>query len=109
MSVVISQQVLEEVVRTVKYKLPGALPALRTLLMNAPLEVSKDAASEEVVGWAELIDKGDAAILAAAIAAQPDYLITGDKHFLDNPNVGKKSGLTIISPADFLKFLEKEH
>jgi len=103
LEVVISQQVLEEVVRTVKEKLPEALPTLRRLLMSAPPEVSNDPAIEEVTPWARLMNTEDAAILAAAIAAQPDCLITGDKHFLGNPVISEKSGLHIVSPAQFLE------
>lgn len=103
LKVVISQQVLEEVVRTVKEKLPEALPALRRLLMSAPPEVRKNPPLEEVIRWAEVIGAEDAAILAAAVAAQPDYLITGDKHFFDNPSISEKSGLHIVTPAQFLE------
>ena len=105
--VVISQQVLEEVVRTVKEKLPEALPTLRRLLMSAPPEVRKNPSFEEAARWAEVIGAHDAAILAAAVAAQPDCLITGDKHFFDNPIISEKSGLHIVSPAQFLeRFME---
>ena len=37
--VIISQQVLEEVVRTISEKLPVALPTLRKLLGNVSLEI----------------------------------------------------------------------
>lgn len=106
LKVVISQQVLEEVVRTIKEKLPEALPALRRLLVNIPLEVVADQSSEEVAQWAKVIHPDDAGILAAAVAAQPDYLITGDKHFFANPGIVEKSGLNIITPAEFLNRLK---
>ena len=107
LEVVISQQVLEEVVRTVKEKLPEALPTLRRLLLSAPPEVRNDPAIEEVARWAEVVGAEDAAVLAAAITAQPDCLITGDKHFLGNPIISEKSGLHIVSPAQFLEhFIE---
>ncbi|MBW2040351.1 MAG: putative toxin-antitoxin system toxin component, PIN family [Deltaproteobacteria bacterium] len=102
---VISKQVLDEVVRTIKEKLPGALPALRKLLISTPPEVTKDPPLEEVTLWAKVIDAEDAAILAAAVASQPNYLITGDKHFFDNPDISEKSGLNIVTPAEFVKRL----
>ena len=104
--VVISQQVLEEVVRTIKEKLPEALPALRRLMMSIPPEIREDPATEEVARWAEVIHPNDASILAAAVAAQPNYLITGDKHFFENPNTVEKSGLHIVTPAQFLECLK---
>ena len=107
LEVVISQQVLEEVVRAVKKKLLEVLPTLRRLLVSAPPEIRKNPPLEEIARWTEVIEAEDAAILAAAVAAQPDYLITGDKHFLGNPGISKKSGLHIVSPAQFLeRFIE---
>jgi putative PIN family toxin of toxin-antitoxin system len=100
--VVISQQVLEEVVRTIKEKLPEALPSLRKLLVSFPPEVTGDPAPEEVARWAEVVHVEDAGILAAAVKAQPDYLITGDKHLFQSPGISERSGLNIITPAQFL-------
>jgi len=107
-NVVVSQQVLEEVVRTIKEKLPEALPALRRLLVNMPPEVMPDPSPEEIKHWAGKLSTADAAILAAAVAAQPDYFITGDNHFLQNRNIIEKAGLHIVTPAQFLELLEGE-
>jgi len=104
--VVVSQQVLEEVIRTIKEKLPEALPALKTLLINAPPEVGADPSPEAIQHWAKEIHPADAAILAAAIAAKPDYFITGDNHFLENKTIVEESGLNIVTPAQFLKLWE---
>ena len=105
-TVVISQQVLEELVRTIKEKLPAALPALRQLLGNVSLEIVKDPDYEVVAEWAEIIHHEDAAILAAAVAAQPDYLVTGDKHFFEDPAIIEKSGLCIVTPDRFLACID---
>jgi len=105
---VISQQVLGELVRTIKEKLPAALPALRSLLLSVPPEVCKDAVPDDIARWARAINEEDAPILAAAVAAEPDYLVTGDAHFLSSPGIAKKSGLRILTPAQFLQLLEKE-
>ncbi|MBI2303703.1 MAG: putative toxin-antitoxin system toxin component, PIN family [Chloroflexi bacterium] len=104
--VVISQQVLEEVVRTINEKLPGALPTLKRLLVSIIPEIVKDPSPQEVTPWAEIIHPDDAGILTAAVAAQPDYLITGDKHFFENPSIAGKSGLHIVTPAQFLECLK---
>jgi len=101
LTVVISQQVLEEVVRTLKEKLPEALPAFRRLLVSVPPEIVRDPTTEEIDKWAQLIHPDDASILAAAIAAQPDFLVTGDKHFRKRPGIAAKSGLRIVTPAQF--------
>jgi putative PIN family toxin of toxin-antitoxin system len=106
--VVISQQVLEEVVRTIRAKLPGALPALRILLVSIPPEVVADPQPQDAKHWMKDLSLGDAVILAAAIGAQPDYFVTGDKHFAEDQSIARESGLRIVSPADFLKLLERD-
>jgi putative PIN family toxin of toxin-antitoxin system len=105
--VIISQQGLQEIVRTIKEKLPAALPALKYLLLNAPPEVVADPKPEALELWRKKLSIGDAAILAAAIASQPDYFITGDNHFLGNPELAKESGLRIVTPGQFLKLWEQ--
>ncbi len=107
LSVVVSQQVLEEVIRTIKEKLPEALPVLRRLLVNVPPEVAADPPWEEIQRRAKIMPVADAAILAAAVAAQPDYFVTGDRHFIENPDLTKVAGLKIVTPARFLKLLER--
>ncbi len=102
-SVVISQQVLEEVVRTIKEKLPDGLPALRRLLTGVPLEIQTDPSSEQIEKLAGKLQFADAAILAAAINAGVDYFITGDSHFLENQDIARECGLKIITPAEFVK------
>ena len=106
--VVVSQQVLEEVVRTVRAKLPSALPGLRKLLVSIPPEVVADPELKVTERWMKKLPLGDAAILAAAIGAQPDYFITGDKHFTEDPGIAEESGLHIVTPAHFLRLLERD-
>ena len=106
--VIVSQQVMDEVIRTIKEKLPEGLPALRKLLVNAPPEIRKAPTLEEIKRWSGLLDMGDAAILAAAVTAQPDYFVTGDRHFIDNPKIAEKAGLQIVTPAQFIEGLGRE-
>ena len=102
LNVVVSQQVLEEVVRTIKEKLPDALPALRTLLVSVSLEVVADPSPGELKPWVDKLSEADAAIFVAALQAKPDYFITGDNHFLGNSSLAE-TGLNIVNPAQFLK------
>ncbi len=104
---VISQQVLEEVVRNIQVKLPEALAALETLLVNAPPEVAKDPDYSAVEHWTDRLSVGDAAILTAAISSGPDYFVTGDNHFLRKSELIKKTGLTVVTPAQFLELMRE--
>jgi predicted nucleic acid-binding protein len=106
--VVISRQILDEVVGTFKKKLPQALPALNAFLLNSPLEVVSDPDPEEIGRWTGVLNEGDASILAAAVAANPDYFVTGDSHFLASSTLKRKSGLVICPPAQLLETLGLE-
>jgi len=105
---VVSRQVLEEVVRTFKKKLPRALPALREFLLSSPLKVVGDPEPDEVARWAGVMQEEDASILAAAIAAEPDFFVTGDSHFLNNTRLKKRSTLAICSPSGLIDNLSLE-
>jgi putative PIN family toxin of toxin-antitoxin system len=102
---VISQQVLEEVIRTVHKKLPNAASLLKELLTNAPPEIVADPPPRLLQTPAQEFSPGDAAVLAAAISSKPDYFVTGDGDFLRKRAVIEKAGLPILTPAEFLKRL----
>jgi putative PIN family toxin of toxin-antitoxin system len=103
LNVVVSQQVLEELIRNIKVKLPQALPVFQSLLVNAPPMIIKNPSSMEIAEWGKVINFEDAGILASAVSVQADYLLTGDRHFFENPQIARKSGLRIVTPAQFLK------
>ena len=75
-------------------------------MLNSPPKIVKNPTSKEISKWENVINKQYASILAAA-AGNPDYLITGDKHFFENPDIAKKSGLNIVMPVKFLKYFKK--
>ena len=105
--VVISRRVLDEAIRAVSEKLPRALPLLHELLEQCPPEIYAEAGGTETSRWEEYLDQGDAAILAAAVKAEPDAFVTGDRHFLGRPVLAEKAKLRIISPAAFVKELSE--
>lgn len=104
-SIVISQQVLEEVVRIIKEKLPQGLPALRRLMTGVPPEIQADPSSTQIEKLTGKLQPADAAILASAMNAGVDYFITGDSYFLENADIAGECGLRIITPAEFVKVI----
>ncbi len=54
----------------------------------------------DVHGVAE--DDEDDLVLATAVGAKADYLVTGDKHVL---NISEFRGIRIVSPRDFLDLM----
>jgi uncharacterized protein len=103
---VISQQVLEEVARNMKAKLPQTLPAFQDFLLDNPPIIVKNPSLEEVNEWSEVINFEDAGILASAVAVQPDYFVTGDKHFFESTKIAERSGLRIVTPSQLLQVLK---
>jgi putative PIN family toxin of toxin-antitoxin system len=98
----ISQKVLNEIIVVLKEKMSDILPTLQKFLLSHPPEIIKDPTSKNIAKWSGIINKNDAMILESAITCQPDYFITGDKHFFENPLIAHKSGLKIVKPQEFL-------
>jgi len=106
LTMVICQQVLEELVRSIEEKVPRALPSLYLFLSSTPPEILAHPGAKEVTRWAQVIHQQDAPILAAAIAAEVDYLVTGNtRHFIADSEVARKSRLRIVTPAQLVELL----
>jgi putative PIN family toxin of toxin-antitoxin system len=108
LEIVVSQHVLEEVERNLAQKAPEALPAFRELLTLVVAEVAEKPTSEELKRVVTYINLKDAPIVASAIKAKVDYLVTWDrKHFIDDPRVAEKSGLMIFTPDKLMALVKK--
>ncbi len=108
-TLVVSEEVLTEVERDLIARLPRAMPEYRRFLAACPMEKIRAPSNDEVAAAAEIIHPKDAPILAAAMASQADYLVTLDrKHFLNDPEVARRSGLRIGTPGDFLAWLRDQ-
>ena len=93
---VISEELLVELERTLRTK----FRAPPDLIENTLWLLRQDAllASAEPTTSLPLKDKGDVAIVSAAINAAADILVTGDKELTAITNVGN---LRIVSPRQF--------
>ena len=69
---VVSRQVLDEVERNLRLKLPQALPIMVEMLSHIVPEVVDDLPPEASAHWQEHIEAKDAPILEAALSAQVD-------------------------------------
>jgi predicted nucleic acid-binding protein len=103
----ISSQVLAEAEGALRRKAPESLAYLALLLDLARVQVSSNPPLTQVRLWAaEIAYLPDAAILAAAIAAKADYLVTLDRqHFLENEPLKARVPLRIGTPGDCLAWL----
>lgn len=105
LDIVISRMVLDEVIRVFKEKLPRAIPLLTEFLLGAQPEVVPDPEFLEIEQWTKYMPVGDACIFTSAVAAEPDFFITGDNHFLENPCLKDLVAFGILTPAQFVKLL----
>ena len=103
---VVSRQVLDEAERNVRKKLPRALPNFAALLAQLPMEIVPDPVDEECLRWADVIELKDTSILAAAVLAHVDRLVTlNTKDF--TPAVAQASGLFIQTPSELIQDIRR--
>lgn len=103
---VVSRQVLDEVERNVRKKLPRALANFAAVLAQLPLEIVPDPEDDACLQWAAIIEMKDTPILAAALLAGVDRLVTmNTKDF--TPAVAQATGLVIQTPGDFMQNIRR--
>lgn len=97
-----SNQALVEAERNIRKKLPKALPNFVEQMTHLQLEVVSDPDNEVSAQWEHIIEAKDAPILAAAILANVERLITlNTKDF--TAEVAQQTSLIIQTPAQFMQ------
>ncbi|MCA0454351.1 MAG: putative toxin-antitoxin system toxin component, PIN family [Chloroflexi bacterium] len=92
LTLVISQDVLDETERNLQKKAPGKVLLFTTLITLLEPEIVQNLTVEEVAVAAVYTARKDAPIVAAAIKAGVDYLVTYDhKDLLDPSEVAANS------------------
>jgi predicted nucleic acid-binding protein len=105
--ILISSSVLSEADKALRRKAPDALGHLAVLLNEASCQVIDNAPWAEVEAWNEIVDYlPDAGVIAAAVGAEADYLVTLDRqHILDNKRLTQAVPLPVGTPGDCLAWL----
>ena len=99
---VVSRQVLDEAERNLRVKLPRALPNFAEQMAHLNLEILADPSLEESARWETIIEAKDAPILAAAVGANVDRILSlNTKDF--TPEVAEACGIPIQTPAQFIE------
>ncbi len=98
--VVLSDLVLEETVRNLSNKAPQALSALQLFLETLNPQVVSPGKSL-IIKAAKVVDIKDAAIVAGAVKAKADYLVSFDrKHLLQyQKKIESHFKIKVITPA----------
>ena len=106
-AVTISEQVLAETERAIARKVPLALSDFRQAILASQAQIVRDPSKDEVSAHPDLISHpADIPIVLAAMQAKVDYLVTlNRKHFIDDPELARRSGLNIGTPGDALSWV----
>jgi len=101
---VICQQVLKELVRNVKKKIPRALVPLKRFLEYAPPIIVK-MPSEINIMIEKFSDPKDKAILQSAYEAETKMFVTGNIKDFNKLEIRKRFNIEILSPLEAVKKL----
>lgn len=106
----VSEQVIAEVERNIARKASKAVPFARELLLRANIRILRDPQISEILEHQDwIIHPADVPILVVASRARVDFLVTlNTKHFIDDPEVSRRSGLRIGTPGDALAWVRDQ-
>lgn len=102
--VVLSQQVLDELARTITRKLPSATGRLAEFLLNERFELVMSAS--DISGPTVQLNDRDQPIVRSAIEADVDFFVTGDLKLLNEITAAGISRPPCMTPAQFVASVE---
>jgi len=106
----VSEQVIVEIERNIARKAPKALPFSREIILEAKIRIVRSPSPENVRKHLDWIShEADVPILVAAREAAVDFLVTlNTRHFIADPEVSRRSGLRIGTPAEALTWIREQ-
>lgn len=100
--IIVSRQVVVEVDRNITAKLPECLDDFRNYLETLAPVLVADPSQRDILRFSALIQPHDAPILAAAVAAQADYLVTWDQKHFKTTGPRALALPKVMNPGEFL-------
>lgn len=104
-SLVVSQQILKELVRNIQKKIPGAIPVFEKIFMSCPPEIISDPDKIDSK-IKKLIDPKDQPIFTSALLAKINLFVTGNIKDFKIKELEKLTGIKIITPKEAVEILE---
>jgi predicted nucleic acid-binding protein len=106
----VSEQVIAEVERNIALKVPKILPFAREMILRTNVRILKDPSPEEVRKHMDWISHtADVPILVVAARAKVDFVVTlNTRHFIEDAEVSRRSGLHIGTPGDALAWVREQ-
>ncbi len=105
---VISPQVIEEMDSNIQKKFPKLIQGWTSFLL-IPLEVTENPSPADVGHAHSILPTSDAPILASALAAKPDALVTWNTRDFKRKEVLNAATFPILTPGEFLRKFLNEH
>ncbi len=105
--VIVSRQVIVEADRNIEDKLPEMLSEYREFIKFLAPVLVDDPLRGEIKRFLTVINPDDAPILAAAVNANADFLITWDRKHYIGKNIHIHSDMKIVTPGEFLKYFRE--
>lgn len=107
-TVILSEDVIAEARRNPEKKAPQIAQLMSSWLEVIPYELVT-ISSQEAEAAAEYTTAKDAVVVAAAVGAGAEYLVTLDRvHLLNVPQVAERSGLKIVLPGTLVQLLREQ-
>jgi len=101
--VVISELVLEEIIRNIEKKVPRALSLVYRFFQEYPITVVKNPKIGQLQKFSELAQKKDLPILVSALNYKCDFFVTGNKKDFKISKIKKQHHLLILNPREMLR------
>jgi putative PIN family toxin of toxin-antitoxin system len=93
---------LMEIERNLKKRMPTMLPVYRKYLPLLNLKIIPLPQQQEIREFSGAIVDKDLPVLASAIKAKADFLVTGDKQHFQKLKMEKSYPLQVVTPAEFV-------
>ncbi len=103
----ISELVLEEVIKNIQLKIPDALSYFVDYLKENKIIVLKNPSSKLLIRYKKLAKFEDLPIIISVVESKCDYFITGNIKDFNIVLINKIFEIKILTPAKFLKQIEK--
>lgn len=100
--IIISEIVLEEIVRNIKNKLSKILPSVYRFFQEYPITIIKNPTLKKVKTFSPLADKKDLPILISAVNYKCNFFITGNTKDFKVLKIEQKYNLKILTPKKAL-------
>lgn len=99
---IISPQIVEESNRNIELKFPKLKISWQAFLLLPP-KITKQPSLKQVQAAYNILPTTDAPILASAVAARPDVLVTWNTRHFMRAEVVRAVNFDILTPGEFLK------